>query len=145
MGLSSECSCRVSGIAPGNSAKVKERIEELLGEGAEQTYLHSDLPGRKKILFRFGVLVNEGLCERIALLFPSKYPVAEAAVIAVHDGKVEYWSRQFDTDIPGHLSHDGKELVVFEDVRSGSPEEQTDRILASFDTPERDYRGWMRL
>ena len=145
MSFSTECSCRCFGIIPENSAKVKIRIEELLKEGAEQKYLHLKLAEKKNFLCRFRVLVNEGLCEKIALVFHSEYAAAEAAVIAVHDGKIEYWVRQFDADFSGYISQTGKELVVFEDTESTSQKERSDQILASFDSPERDREGWIRL
>ena len=145
MSFSTECSCRCFGIIPENSAKVKIRIEELLNEGAEQKYLHLKLAEKKKFLCRFRALVNEGLCEKIALVFHSEYAAAEAAVIAVHDGKIEYWVQQFDADFSGYIYQTGKELVVMGDAKSVSSQERIDQLLDSFDSPERDREGWIRL
>ena len=145
MSFPSECSCRCFGIAPENSAKVKMRIEKLLNEGAEQKYLHSNCSDRKQPLCRFGELVNDGLCDRVALVFHSEYAPAEAVVIATHNGKIEYWARQFDADFTGYISQTGKELVVMGDAKSVSSQERIDQLLDSFDSPERDREGWIRL
>lgn len=145
MSFPSECSCRCFGIAPENSAKVKMRIEKLLNEGAEQKYLHSNCSDRKQPLCRFGELVNDGLCDRVALVFHSEYAPAEAVVIATHNGKIEYWARQFDADFSGYISQTGKELVVMGDAKSVSSQERIDQLLDSFDSPERDREGWIRL
>lgn len=145
MSFPSECSCRCFGVAPENSAKVKIRIEKLLNEGAEQKYLHSNCSDRKPILCRFGELVNDGLCDSVALVFHSEYAPAEAVVIVANDGKIEYWARQFNTDTSGYTSSAGMELVVFEDTESASPEERINGILASFDSPVRARDGWIRL
>ena len=145
MSFPSECSCRCFGVAPENSAKVKIRIEKLLNEGAEQKYLHSNCSDRKQPLCRFGELVNDGLCDRVALVFHSEYAPAEAVVIAAHNGKIEYWARQFETDTSGCTSSAETELVVFEDAESVSPEERINGLLASFDSPVRVREGWIRL
>ena len=145
MSFPSECSCRCFGIAPENSAKVKMRIEKLLNEGAEQKYLHSNCSDRKQPLCRFGELVNDGLCDRVALVFHSEYAPAEAVVIATHNGKIEYWARQFDAEFSGYISQTGKELVVMGDAKSVSSQERIDQLLDSFDSPERDREGWIRL
>lgn len=145
MSFPSECSCCCFGIAPENSAKVKMRIEKLLNEGAEQKYLHSNCSDRKQPLCRFGELVNDGLCDRVTLVFHSEYAPAEAVVIAAHNGKIEYWARQFDADFSGYISQTGKELVVMGDAKSVSSQERINQLLDSFDSPERDREGWIRL
>lgn len=107
--------------------------------------LTNRLPDGKQILCRFGELVNDGLCDKVALVFHSEYAPAEAVVIAAHDGKIEFWARQFETDTTGYTSSAGKELVVFEDTESASPEKRINGILASFDSPVRAREGWIRL